>query len=597
MNGNERDRARARWFPPERAGHWIEWGLLVAVVATFLTNAHYLRFLEPSISRKAAALGVVAVSGLWMAIRRWGVPRTPRAWLDALKPYTTLLLLAAILAVAFGLRIWGISGGLPQSYVPDEYDYVHSYLQMIKRGDLNPHWWYHPSLQPYVNVVTFLLVFFLQVPSGRWASVHQLQVEDMLWWGRLGAGVIPGTLAVLVAFWLGRRLFGEGVGLLAAALLAVFPGAVEVSQYNKPDALLVLTSAVSVLVTLQYLAEGGKRRALFAGLAIGITVGAKYNGALVLVPFVLAVVLRHRSRSLVQPDLYVAAAGTILGFVAVCPYFLAELPRFIDQVADGIYTYGYAGREGAEGVNNWYLHASYTVRYGAGWASLVAGLVGLGLALYRLDARLAVFVTFPILYYSFYGAQRINFPGNLIPVYPFLAVLAGYAVFEAASSMARWIHRQTSRLAAARVKALGVAGLMALLIWFPVNMTMLFNRLATLPDTGSLAREWIQAHFPPGTHFAVERHTPVLDSSRYQITMESRIINRAVRDYRSEGVQYLIVSSTVYQRFNPEHRQSKNYQKLFEICRLVVEFEPVQGRLRGPTIRILEVPDAPPQVS
>ncbi len=72
--------------------------------------------------------------------------------------------------------------------------------------------------------------------------------------------------------------------------------------------------------------------------------------------------------------------------------------------------------------------------------------------------------------------------------------------------------------------------------------------------------------------------------------MESRVINTAVEHYREAGVQYLIVSSTVYQRFGPEHRQSKAYQKLFETCRLIKEFAPVPGKIMGPTIRILEIP-------
>ncbi len=50
--------------------------------------------------------------------------------------------------------------------------------------------------------------------------------------------------------------------------------------------------------------------------------------------------------------------------------------------------------------------------------------------------------------------------------------------------------------------------------------------------------------------------------------MDSRVINQSVEHYREAGVQYLIVSSTVYRRFGPENRQSKAYQRLFETCRL-----------------------------
>jgi hypothetical protein len=203
---------------------------------------------------------------------------------------------------------------------------------------------------------------------------------------------------------------------------------------------------------------------------------------------------------------------------------------------------------------------------------------------------LVVFLTFPVLYYSFYSSQRIHFPGNLIPVYPFLAILAAYAIHELTSLLANLLEKRVTFLSPLRAEPVVVTGLLVATLWFPVNMTFRHNRLATRLDTGAYANAWIETHFPPGTHFAVERHTPVLDRNRYQVTMESRIINRAVRDFRAQGVEYLIVSSTVYERYSPAHRQTQNYQKLFRICPQVAEFGPEEGRLMGPTMRILRVP-------
>jgi hypothetical protein len=123
-------------------------------------------------------------------------------------------------------------------------------------------------------------------------------------------------------------------------------------------------------------------------------------------------------------------------------------------------------------------------------------------------------------------------------------------------------------------------------------MSRLHNRLAALPDTGTLASRWIDSHFPPDTAFGVERQTPVLDKNRYRIQMESRVINLSVDHWREAGISYLIVSSTVYSRFGPEHRQTKAYRRLFEVCPLVKEFHPEPGKLTGPTIRILQIPPA-----
>ncbi len=581
------------WFPREPLGHRIQWLLLLFSAFTILTNAYFLRFAEDAVSRKLLAYAAVAVTGLWMLIRRYGTPRSLAQIARLLRRYSTAILLSFIVAIAFALRLSGISYGLPQSYIPDEYDFVHSYLQMLKRGDLHPNWWFHPSLKSYVNVVTYFIVYLINVPKGVWSSVHQLTVEDMLYWGRFAAGVIPGTAVVLVSFFMGRRLYGTGVGLIAAASLAVFPGTVEVSRYNKPDALLTLMAAVSVLIILSYLDKGGRALAFSCGVAIGLTVASKYNGALVLLPFVLAVVFRRGHRCLTTPDLYLGAAGSVAGFFMGCPYFMTNLPRFLDNISAPMFTYGFSGRPGAEGVDNWYTHARYAALYGTGILALLAGLGGLGLVLYRLERATAVFLTFPVLYYSFFSSQKIIFPGNLMPVYPFIAILAAYAIHQLASASANLLQEKVKLPSQLSARPVLLTGLLVATLWFPIDMSLQHNRAANMLDTGTYAARWIEEEFPPGTHFAMERSTVVLDDDRYQITMESRVINRAVRDYRAEGVEYLIVSSIQYQRFGPDHRQTQNYQKLFNICPQVAEFEPEEGKLVGPTLRILRVPPEP----
>jgi 4-amino-4-deoxy-L-arabinose transferase-like glycosyltransferase len=579
------------WKPPPRAGRLIGWLLLVLSTATILTNAYYLQFLEPGVSRKTLGILIVAVTGLWFLVWRFGLPRDLGEALELWSRARTPLALALILAAAFTLRYQGAGSGLPQSYIPDEYDYVHSYLVMIKRGDMNPRWWHHPSIQPYVNVAAYLVAYYSKASSGRWPSIQALEVEDALLWGRVAAGVIPGTLAVLAVFFLGKRLFATAVGLIAATLLAVAPGVVEVSQYNKPDSLLVLFCTLSVLTTLAYLDRGGARLAFVGGSVVGLAVATKYNAAFVLLPFLAAVLFRQGLRIFQKPDLYLGVLGSVAGFTLGCPYWYPDLPRFLEHVGAGLYNYGHLGLAGASGIDNWYGHASYTARYGAGIWALLASLLGLGIALYRIDRRIATFLIYPVLYYGFYSAQKINFSGNLVPVYPFYAVLAAYGITESLSFVSGLLHRRIGAFSPWFDRA-ALALVLLLVLWFPFSMTRLRNHLENLPDTGTLANQWIEVNFPPDTSFGVERQTPVLDRSRYRVQMESRVINQSVEHYREAGVQYLIVSSTVYKRFGPEHRQTKAYERLFETCRVVKEFSPEPGKIMGPTIRILEVPKA-----
>lgn len=581
------------WRPQERTRRRVGFVFLLLSTATLLTNAYYLQFAEPAVSRKSVAFGILALTALWFLVSYFGLPGNREELIGLLRRAKTPILLLVILGVAFAVRYDGIESGLPQSYVPDEYEYVHGYLQMIKRGDMNPRWWHHPSVQPYVNVAAYLIVFYLEAPTGRWRSIHEMQVEDMLFWGRFSAGVVPGVFAVLMIFLLGRWILGTRVGLIAAALLAVAPGVVEISQYNKPDSLLVLFSTASVFVTLVYLDRGGRALAFAAGAAVGLAVAVKYNAALLLAPFVIAVLYRRGITFFSGADLYLGALGSIVGFTAGCPYFFADLGRFLDQVGAGLYNYGFHGLAGAEGVDNWRTHADYTVRYGAGRWAFLASLLGLAIALYRIDRRLAVFLIYPVLYFSFYSSQRINFAGNLMPVYPFFAVLAGYGIVESIAFVRGRLERrfELPGLRSRPLAALALVVALLCVLWFPTSMTLRRNRLVTLPDTGTMAALWIDANVPPGTHFAVERHTPVLDRKRFHVTESKRVINIAVAHHREAGAQYLIVASTSYQRFGPEHRQTKNYEKLFDICPLVKEFRPEVGRLSGPTIRILQVPE------
>jgi hypothetical protein len=343
---------------------------------------------------------------------------------------------------------------------------------------------------------------------------------------------------------------------------------------------------VSVIVTLAYLARGGGRYAFACGAAIGLAMATKYNGALLAAPFLLAVVIRHKRRAFSEADVYLGTVGTLLTFVIINPYFLVDFPRFLEHVSFDIYSYGYLGRPGAEGVNNWYTHAVYTAKYGAGlWVSLFA-VAGLAVALYRPSSRLAVFLTFPVLYYAHYSAQRINWAGNLIAIYPFLAILAAYAVYE----LLAWVFSRRPAEKRLALEPFAAAVVLVVLAWSPLRTSIHYNARLTLPDTGNVARAWLDGSFPPGTHFAVERHAPVPNRKKYEVVQEARIIRKALRDYRKLGVEYMVVSSQVYERFGPEHRISKAYERLFEACPLIKEFEPVEGELQGPTIRVLKVP-------
>jgi hypothetical protein len=562
---------------------WIAW---ITALFALLTNGYFLAFLEPLVSRGALVLTVLLAATAVTAARRYRFPSSPESRQRAFRGSLVAAILLAILSLAFGLRLSGIDYGLPQSYVSDEYDFVASALTRLKRGDFNPRWWHYPSLQPYLCSATYLAVFLHQVPEGRWSSIQQVVEEDMLYWGRF-LSVCFGTATVLLTFALGRHLYGTGVGLMAAALLSVFPGVVEHSQYNKPDAVLYFMVVASVLVTLLYFEKRSVARAAACGVAIGFVVSTKYNGVLVVIPFLLAVALALGRRLLVRPDLYVGLGAAALTFLVLNPFFLPDFPRAVDHIASEMYNYAFLGRPGVEGENNFWNHARYTAGFGAGLLPALFGLLGVILLLRRADARTAIFLSYPVAHYAHYSAQKINWPGNLIAFFPFLAIAGAYAVNEIVGAFLRSRERYTA------YAPLACAGLVGVLAFSPLLESRAHNARLNVPDAGNLAREWIDATFPPGTAFAVERHAPVPDRRKFHVQIEARIAGKPLSEYSRLGVQYLVVSSMVYERFGANHKMTKAYQELFRLSRLVKEFGPIEGRLQGPTIRVLAVPVTP----
>ena len=62
------------WRPAPRSLKPVGFVLLLVSTATLLTNAYYLRFAEPAVSRTVLALSLFALTGAWFFISSCGLP-------------------------------------------------------------------------------------------------------------------------------------------------------------------------------------------------------------------------------------------------------------------------------------------------------------------------------------------------------------------------------------------------------------------------------------------------------------------------------------------------------------------------------------------
>jgi len=194
------------------------------------------------------------------------------------------------------VNLAGITWGLPARWHPDEKADVAA--RMARAGTLEPDSFINPSLPLYVEWP------FLWIQSR--VTEGDARVADPLLLGRILCA-LAGAGAVFVIGLAAGRLRRD-LGLLAAASLALSPGVVNLCHFATPEPWLLLGTAVTVLFALDHLR--GERGVMALGVALGLTAATKYTAAALLLPCLIAIVLRPRPP---ETDDYARRQATLVG--------------------------------------------------------------------------------------------------------------------------------------------------------------------------------------------------------------------------------------------------------------------------------------------
>ncbi len=211
----------------------------------------------------------------------------------------------AIVLIALLIRVAAIAGddGFKPANDSLEYDY---YARSIAAGDGLPRSGYLLYGGPtaiHGPGYPFLL-----------GGVYAL-TGDSVTAGRL-AGAALGALVVLLLYLLTMRIWGRRVGLVAAAMAAVFPPLVLASRDLWSEPLFLVLELTALLCVVNFRRSGGLLRwAAAAGAICGLAALTRNIGVAVLVATALGVWTirpRFRPRALAAPALVVACAALVI---------------------------------------------------------------------------------------------------------------------------------------------------------------------------------------------------------------------------------------------------------------------------------------------
>lgn len=468
--------------------------------------------------------------------------------------------LAALFGLALlglTLRLYGLDWDQGNSFHPDERQILfhvtalawpNSIAQFLDpvNSPLNPHFFAYGSFPLYLLALLSSTLTRFFPTLGTFAHLALI--------GRVLSAIFDsGT--ILLTGWLGLRLtkdttarqrYGWSVALLAATLVAFTPLQLQLSHFYAVDTMLLFFVMLTLLACVSLVdTDAPVRWSLVAGLGYGLALATKFSAAPLVLPLLVAILLRWQRRNLFSAlgPFFGSLATTALVFLVAMPYALLDLRNFRQQVAEqgdlarGLLDLPYV-RQFAS-TTPYLYEAQNMLLWGMGVLLGLAALAGFAWLLWRLWRREAtlwlVVLAWVIPYSIIVGGFYVKFMRYMLPIYPFLTLMAAALLVAFASSTQ--IRRSASpepvsrrgedgaalslppRLFKSRIAgAVGLSTLSSASLSRVIARTAivlvlagtLFQGLALLnvysqPNTRVQASRWLYSHLRPGSVLIYEQ--------------------------------------------------------------------------------------------
>lgn len=535
------------------------------------------------------------------------------------------LALAAILAAGLALRLINLGFGLPNLYDPDEPIFMITALKLLKDGTLNPGWFGHPgSTTIYLLAIIDVVTVVVGLATGRFANVHQFAAAA---YADPALLFIPSRLAMAViavgCVWLtyrvGRILFGEATGLVAAALLAVNPLHIAWSQVVRTDIHASLFMLASLLFATRIAKVGRPRDYLFAGLYIGVAMATKWPSATGFVAVIGACAFRIAEDRRDAPRqlrfLGLAAVAVIVGLFLASPFIFLDWHTVLSNLGGEVKT-GHLGHSSLGPIAN--LDYYVIGQIGGSMGLVGLALTAFGLGLMTVHHRLAAWILVPLSLatLALICSQAVIWSRWVLPLLPMICLFAALAV----TTLAAWLGDRVPRV-----------GRPAALILFAIlaaapSVADAWNGMKEREnDTRDQAAAWAVVHIPPGSSLVLEHLALGLRTQPWHIKFPIGAagcldaINLLRANVRYEDVQKMRHQSPIVDLGNVAQdkvatcrsdfailvyydlylaeaarypKEIDTYRRVLAGGKTVALFRPAPGIASGPVVRILAIPQS-----
>jgi 4-amino-4-deoxy-L-arabinose transferase-like glycosyltransferase len=507
--------------------------------------------------------------------------------------------LAGILLVGFLLRLWGIRSGLPVALNLDEYaHFTVTAVNMFGDG-LNPHYFQNPPGFTYLLHALFSIAYLESPVHSLGKGIHHAFNTDATTIYTIArvTSAVMGVGASLALYFAGRKLYGTGVALAAAAFLTFTYLPVHYSHFALNDVPTLLPLCIGLFGLSGVILNGRALDYGVAGLGLGLATGTKYTAAALSVAIFIAWAThlyddRERGKQEFK-YLFLAAGVALLAFVIVNPYAVLDHSKFLYDVRRQSAQSSGLAKLGTDDTNGWFYYA-WTLSWGFGLLPLLLAIGGAILALKNDWRKSLPFVVFGLIVFLFMGKQLRFYARWMMPIYPVLAIFAAYAAVE----LGKWLNGLVKK-SPDRSPTFAIVAVLAIALIGPLVHVVHNDRVLSRTDTRQLAKQWVIDNVPKDQAVAFDLLGPPPfynvggalkgpDAFRYrplprgaQVELFAQNLSPAMLDkYREEGYCYVVSGSTQKGRVTKDPSKAPGaaayYKALAEQGEKVASFSPMK---------------------
>ena len=519
-----------------------------------------------------------------------------------------MLALVGVIVFGLWLRYPLVGGGMPYFYSEDEGHHFNRLVNMVKAGDLNPHYFNKPSLHFYLRMPAVAAAFLWSARADELQSIQDIDTENpfglagyawgvshprIVMWVR-SVSIILSLLIILVTFlltaWLVRSPW---IAVGAAWLVACSPALVTDSAKIGVDTLMTFMCLLTIYFAIRTVREPTLGLIVLTGLCAGLAISSKYNAAPIIVLPLAACVLSRQCTAL---GAAAALTTPVLGFFIGTPFAVIDIPQFLDGMAFEVRHYGVLGHgaaTGEPGLPQARFYLGWMTNAAAGALPTALGILGTVAIVWRRGRTGGLFLLFPLLFGILMVNQKVNFTRNMLVMIPVVCVLALVTVEE----MTRWL---ISRKWPPRVPSVALVPVLVLLVSLEPLARSIGehrDRISLAPDNRVAVSSWLTATSQPysDTAIAGELQFPrdVYDVRGVSIMPTDEMdpvalflegFDRLVvgPEYDAQAKTDLLVAESVFEgeqgtqriRFNPE-------VTVYRLPDLLIESDAVRSRVEG----------------